>query len=125
VTPLAADDVLRRLRSSEYAVFCPCLDLRKAAAHEIEQLRKDVAINTINAATVLRLEHRLDRIHKLAAADTSGCGACRAIVEECEHSRVDVPEKCPDGLLPDGEVCPRCKGRRGPSGIGGGTWVHY
>jgi hypothetical protein len=32
---------------------------------------------------------------------------------------------CPDGLLPDGEVCPRCGGRRGPSGIGGGTWVHY
>lgn len=34
-------------------------------------------------------------------------------------------DACPDGLLPDGEKCPRCGGRRGPSGVGGGTWVHY
>lgn len=32
---------------------------------------------------------------------------------------------CPDGLLPDGVVCPRCGKRRGPSGINGGTWVHF
>lgn len=31
---------------------------------------------------------------------------------------------CPDGLLPDGPICPKCGGVRGPSGIGGGTWVH-
>jgi len=35
------------------------------------------------------------------------------------------PAKCPDGLLPDGECCPRCGGRRAPSGIDGGTWVHF
>jgi hypothetical protein len=35
------------------------------------------------------------------------------------------PTKCPDGLLPDGETCPRCGGNRGPSGIDGGTWVHF
>lgn len=33
--------------------------------------------------------------------------------------------KCPDNLLPDGEVCPRCGGRRSPSGVDGGSWVHY
>lgn len=33
--------------------------------------------------------------------------------------------KCPDGLLPDGPTCPRCGGKRGPSGVDGGTWVHY
>jgi hypothetical protein len=33
--------------------------------------------------------------------------------------------KCPDGLLPDGPVCPRCGGNRGPSGVDGGTWIHY
>lgn len=32
---------------------------------------------------------------------------------------------CPDGLTPDGAVCPRCGGARAPSGIGGGTWVHF
>lgn len=31
---------------------------------------------------------------------------------------------CPDALLPDGEVCPRCGGPRAPSGVGGGSWVH-
>jgi hypothetical protein len=31
---------------------------------------------------------------------------------------------CPDALLPDGPVCPRCGGHRGPSGIDGGSWVH-
>jgi hypothetical protein len=38
-----------------------------------------------------------------------------------------MPEEveCPDGLLPDGDICPGCGKRRGPSGIGGGTWVHY
>jgi len=34
-------------------------------------------------------------------------------------------QQCPDGLLPDGEICPDCGGRRGPSGVDGGTWVHY
>lgn len=32
---------------------------------------------------------------------------------------------CPDGLLPDGAVCPRCGKRRGASGVDRGTWVHY
>lgn len=35
-----------------------------------------------------------------------------------------VAEACPDGLLPDGIECPRCHGKRAPSGIDGGTWVH-
>lgn len=43
---------------------------------------------------------------------------CRAIQESLEVN------KCPDGLLPDGNKCPRCGGNRGTSGIGGGTWVH-
>lgn len=34
-------------------------------------------------------------------------------------------QKCPDALLPDGDKCPRCGGRRGPSGVDGGSWVHY
>lgn len=36
-----------------------------------------------------------------------------------------IKDICPDGLSPDGAVCPRCGKRRGPSGIDGGTWVHY
>jgi len=34
-------------------------------------------------------------------------------------------DKCPEGLLPDGEICPRCGRSRAPSGIDGGTWVHF
>ncbi len=34
-------------------------------------------------------------------------------------------DSCPDGLLPDGPICPRCGKNRAPSGIGGGTWVHW
>lgn len=33
-------------------------------------------------------------------------------------------ESCVDGLLPDGEICPKCGEKRAPSGVGGGTWVH-
>ena len=36
-----------------------------------------------------------------------------------------MPEtKCEDGLISDGDICPRCGGPRAPSGVGGGTWVH-
>lgn len=35
-----------------------------------------------------------------------------------------IPRDCPDALLPDGEICPRCGGKRAPSGVGGGSWVH-
>jgi hypothetical protein len=31
---------------------------------------------------------------------------------------------CEDGLLPDGDICPKCGELRAPSGVGGGTWVH-
>lgn len=34
-------------------------------------------------------------------------------------------ERCPDALLPDGPTCPRCGGNRAPSGVDGGSWVHY
>lgn len=34
-------------------------------------------------------------------------------------------ERCPDALLPDGPVCPRCGGNRAPSGVDGGSWVHH
>jgi hypothetical protein len=32
---------------------------------------------------------------------------------------------CPDALLPDGPVCPRCGKPRAASGINGGSWVHF
>ena len=35
-----------------------------------------------------------------------------------------MSDKCPNGLTPDGPVCPRCGGNRGPSGVDGGSWVH-
>lgn len=36
-----------------------------------------------------------------------------------------VGNECPDALLPDGDVCPRCGGPRAPSGVDGGSWVHF
>lgn len=32
---------------------------------------------------------------------------------------------CPDAVLPDGPTCSRCGGPRAPSGVGGGSWVHF
>lgn len=37
----------------------------------------------------------------------------------------DLAVGCPDALLPDGPVCPRCGSPRAPSGVGGGSWVHH
>ena len=37
---------------------------------------------------------------------------------------MEKKEKCPDALLPDGPICPKCGQERGPSGINGGSWVH-
>ena len=34
-------------------------------------------------------------------------------------------EECPDALTPDGDICPRCGGPRAPSGVDGGSWVHF
>ena len=31
---------------------------------------------------------------------------------------------CPNALTPDGPVCPRCQGKRAPSGVDGRSWVH-
>jgi len=36
-----------------------------------------------------------------------------------------MTDKCPDDLLPGGDWCPRCGGERAPSGVDGGSWVHY
>jgi len=35
-----------------------------------------------------------------------------------------MSERCPDALLPDGTICPRCGNERAPSGVDGGSWVH-
>lgn len=47
------------------------------------------------------------------------------LVMESGAMRREQLEQCPDGLLPDGDKCPRCGGSRAPSGVGGGTWVHF
>lgn len=43
---------------------------------------------------------------------------------EFEWPTEEPVKPCPDGLLPDGEKCPRCGGSRAPSGVNRGTWVH-
>jgi len=42
-----------------------------------------------------------------------------------QNINVHKAAECPNALLPDGPVCPRCGGRRGPSGVDGGSWVHF
>jgi hypothetical protein len=37
----------------------------------------------------------------------------------------DIGEPCEDALTPDGDSCPRCGGPRAPSGVDGGSWVHF
>lgn len=39
--------------------------------------------------------------------------------------REDETVECPNNLLPEGEICPRCGGPRAPSGVDGGSWVHF
>ena len=54
--------------------------------------------------------------------EVHGAGTCAT----CGRTASPTPEApCPNALLPDGPVCPRCGGRRGPSGVDGGSWVHY
>jgi hypothetical protein len=38
--------------------------------------------------------------------------------------RAEQP-RCADAQLPDGPVCPACGGPRAPSGVDGGSWVHF
>lgn len=47
------------------------------------------------------------------------CAAICALKGERPDDRT-----CEDGVLPDGSICPKCGRDRGPSGVGGGTWVH-
>jgi hypothetical protein len=47
------------------------------------------------------------------------CAAICALKGERPDDRA-----CEDGALPDGPICPKCGQDRGPSGVGGGTWVH-
>jgi len=70
----------------------------------------------------------MDRTHLLI------CPSCHKLLHrrDAQHlaqvnggAAPPVAEKCEDALLPDGPKCPRCGGRRGPSGIGGGSWVHF
>lgn len=52
---------------------------------------------------------------------------CDADCETCDSVALpaQVQSPCPNGLLPDGEICPRCGGPRAPSGVDGGSWVHF
>ena len=55
-------DVLARLQSSEHAVVCPCTDLRKAAAAEIEQLRGTLSLAEEGLANYAQENERLQSI---------------------------------------------------------------
>ncbi len=48
---------------------------------------------------------------------------CSAACRQKAKRKIKV--ECPNALLPDGPICPRCGERRGPSGVDGGSWVHY
>jgi len=52
---------------------------------------------------------------------TNGDGSCAYCMAVEALAEIGA---CPDGLLPDGDKCPRCGQQRAPSGIDGGTWVH-
>lgn len=75
---------------------------------EVAKAAADVALNIIDP--------------RPSGCTDDGCmGDCDAnrLLHEWEERH------CPDGLLPDGETCPRCGGNRAPSGVDGGTWVHH
>jgi hypothetical protein len=65
-----------------------------------------------------------------AAHDCQNPGTC-GVCHQCQRPQpcpVHAPagrDTCPDAQLPDGPTCPRCGGPRAPSGVGGGSWVHF
>lgn len=69
------------------------------------------------------------------AAERDGCRFFNVAMCNREYHQVNAPAvidvsdvvvpRCPDALLPDGPTCPRCGGPRGPSGVDGGSWVHF
>jgi hypothetical protein len=62
-------DVLSRLRSSEHDVVCPCLDLRKAAAAEIAQLRGTLSLAEEGLANYAQENEQL----RAALQDLANC----------------------------------------------------
>lgn len=53
------------------------------------------------------------------------CSSCCLFFGPTSPKSYSSSDECPNALLPDGPICPRCRGRRGESGIDGGSWVHY
>lgn len=58
--------------------------------------------------------------------DPEQCISCRMLAKRPDKVPpvAQSPTACPDALLPDGEICPRCGKLRAPSGVDGGSWVH-
>ncbi len=71
-------DVLTRLRSSEHRIVCPCLELRQAAAAEIEQLKAE------NERLRKQLSERLQQIEEIRQASFTWALACPHNCEACE-----------------------------------------
>jgi hypothetical protein len=82
------------------------------------------------AAPVQPAPQRQRPIHA-ALSEHAKRSAAEAVAAEAQTQRQEdaseffaVSSDCPDGVLPDGPMCPLCGGKRGPSGVDGGSWVH-
>ena len=102
-----------------------CKDLARDGKYAWAQAFHDLA------AEVRRLRE-LAELHDAALAADDGepditwhdlVHAVRYPEPECETC--GDSQKCPDAQLPDGEACPRCGGKRAPSGVDRGSWVHF
>lgn len=99
----------------------------------ISRLREDDAVaRDVRAGYVCDLEHILASMGEAAderprpthsKSEYKRLKACG--VNAAPPAQEEQPKGCPDALLPDGPVCPRCGGPRAPSGVGGGSWVHF
>jgi hypothetical protein len=77
----------------------------------------------VESETVSKLQAEVKRLTALVQAHQTY--SPKQSQKESTKLPIIKQEKCPDALTPDGPVCPRCGGRRGPSGVDGGSWVHY
>lgn len=106
-----ADYVYETQHDSESGFGGSDLQLDHAAKAEIERLRAMLSdcYPAIDGETLMK---------------TVGCERVLEILCCITEYQSSGSTQCPDGLLPDGDVCPRCGGNRAPSGVNGGSWVH-
>lgn len=109
---------------AEDSAWTDYTDYTHEAAVFVNPLREAGAQARASVSVLLRSVARAQVLPPQAAPKSSppASGAKHSAAPPAQEEQ---PKGCPDALLPYGPVCPRCGGPRAPSGVGGGSWVHF